>query len=207
MPILSGEEMKKYSVIYADPPWRYDDPKGNNPKLGGITYPTMSQEDICNLPVSSFAADDCTLLMWATMPKLPEALEVINAWGFKYKTCAFVWVKLNPNGSVVSTEEGVLLKGGVYSGLGHWVNGNSEIVLLANRGKPKRLIKNVKQIVLAPRGRHSQKPAEIRNRIEVLFEAPYLELFARDKVEGWDSMGFDIDGCDIQENLDRLITL
>ena len=102
----------KYKTILADPPWRYRDEKGKNPKLGGITYPTMSDAEILALPVAEKADADCMLCLWATMPKLPEAISVIQAWGFRYVTCAFVWVKTYQDGRI-------------YSGLGHWVIGNA----------------------------------------------------------------------------------
>ena len=171
----------KYDIIYADPPWRYDNPKNNDPAMGGITYPTMSLEDICNMPIHNIASKNCILFLWATMPKLREALEVIKAWGFNYKTCAFCWVKQNPSGN------------GIYSGLGHWTNGNAELCLLATKGAPKRVSKNVKQIVLAPRGRHSAKPPEVRNRIvQLIGDISRIELFAREEPEGWDCFGNEI---------------
>lgn len=187
----------KYKTILADPPWKYADTKANSAAMGAATsaYSCMPLEDIMALPIADLADKDCTLLLWATMPMLEDAFKIINAWGFKYKTCAFVWVKQNPSGM------------GIYSGLGHWVNGNAELVLLANKGRPKRLVKNIKQIVLEPRRRHSEKPEEVRRRIEILFEPPYLELFCRKPRKGWDSIGFDIDGCDIRESLDKLVTL
>ena len=171
----------KYGIIYADPPWRYDNPKNNDPAMGGITYPTMSLEDICNMPIHNIASKNCILFLWATMPKLREALEVIKAWGFNYKTCAFCWVKQNPSGN------------GIYSGLGHWTNGNAELCLLATKGAPKRVSKNVKQIVLAPRGRHSAKSHEVRNRIvQLIGDISRIELFAREEPEGWDCFGNEI---------------
>lgn len=171
----------KYGIIYADPPWRYDNPKNNDPAMGGITYPTMSLEDICNMPIHNIASKNCILFLWATMPKLREALEVIKAGGFNYKTCAFCWVKQNPSGN------------GIYSGLGHWTNGNAELCLLATKGAPKRVSKNVKQIVLAPRGRHSAKPPEVRDRIvQLIGDMSRIELFAREEPEGWDCFGNEI---------------
>lgn len=171
----------KYGIIYADPPWRYDNPKNNDPAMGGITYPTMSLEDICNMPIHNIASKNCILFLWATMPKLREALEVIKAWGFNYKTCAFCWVKQSPSGN------------GIYSGLGHWTNGNAELCLLATKGAPKRVSKNVKQIVLAPRGRHSAKPPEVRDRIvQLIGDMSRIELFAREEPEGWDCFGNEI---------------
>ena len=169
---------KKYSIIYADPPWSYNDKLGNSPKMGGITYPTMSLAEIKAMPIASLAEKDAGLFIWATMPLLREALEVIDAWGFKYTTCAFTWVKQNPSGE------------GIYSGLGHWTNSNAELCLFAKRGAPKRQAKNIKQIVMSPRGRHSAKPAEVRDRIVALLgDMPRIELFARETAEGWDSWG------------------
>jgi len=171
----------KYQIIYADPPWPYDNPKNHKPKLGGYTYATMSLQEIHQLNVQEIADDNCALFLWATMPKLPEAIETMRAWGFRYITCAFVWVKQNPRGV------------GIYSGLGHYTNGNAELCLLGKRGRIKRIAKNIKQIVLAPRGRHSVKPHEVRERIVgLLGDLPRIELFARERVEGWDAYGNEI---------------
>ena len=171
----------KYSIIYADPPWPYKNPQSGNPKRGGYTYASMTIDEIKSLPVRDMSADDCALFLWATMPKLREAFDVIDAWGFKYVTCAFTWVKQNPSGE------------GIYSGLGYWTNGNAELCLFAKRGRPKRIAKNVKQIVLAPRGKHSAKPPEVRDRIiQLLGDLPRIELFAREKAPGWDSIGLEL---------------
>ena len=186
--------MCKYKIIYADCPWPYDNPKGNDPSMGGITYPVMTMGDIKSLPVTTICDKDCALFMWATMPKMQEAIEVIKAWGFRYTTCAFTWVKTNSK------------SGGIYSGLGHWTNGNAELCLFGKIGKPKRIAKNVKQIVMTPVGRHSAKPAEVRHRIvRLIGDIPRIELFAREKVDGWDAVGNEIDGKTIQQALDDLI--
>ena len=172
---------KKYSIIYADPPWKYDNPKNNNPAMGGITYDVMDLRDICNLPISNLCEKDCALFLWATMPKLREALKVIDAWGFKYKTCAFCWVKQNPKNDKI------------YSGLGHWTNGNAELCLFATKGQPKRQAKNIKQIVLAHRGRHSEKPSEVRERmVGLMGNISRIELFARQYADGWDCWGNEV---------------
>lgn len=183
-------ETKKYNIIYADPPWCYSNNKNNDPTMGGKTYPVMSLDDIKNLPIKNITAKDCALFLWVTMPKLIEGLEVIKAWGFSYRTCAFTWVKQNPKGS------------GIYSGMGHWTNGNAELCLFSKKGSPKRQAKNIKQIILSHRARHSEKPAEIRDRIIALMgDLPRIELFARVQTTGWDCMGNDIDGKDIRESL------
>jgi len=172
----------KYSIIYADPPWKYNNPKSCLPKLGGITYSVMSHEEISLLSVQDIAAKDCALFLWATMPKLKEALYVIDAWGFKYITCAFTWIKLNPSGR------------GIYSGLGHWTNGNAELCLFAKIGSPKRINKNVKQVQFYARGKHSEKPAEIRNEIiNLMGDLPRIELFARQHTPNWHAWGNEIE--------------
>ena len=198
--------MNRYQIIYADVPWSYDDKKGNLPKLGGITYPTMSLDDLRELPIINIADRNSVLFLWATMPMLREALILIASWGFEYRTCGFNWIKLNPTGSIEIRDRDIILRKGIYSGLGHWVNGNAELCLFGKCGHPKRVERNVKQILFAPRTRHSQKPYEVRDRIvRLMGDLPRIELFAREKVSGWDCLGFDIDGRDIRDSLNDLI--
>lgn len=113
---------KKYSIIYADPPWSYRDGKCG----GGVNkqYKTMGIKEICTLPVKDIADRDCILFMWTTYPMLKEALQVIEAWGFTYKSIAFQWIKQNKSGN------------GYFFGLGRWTRGNTEPCLLAVKGKP-----------------------------------------------------------------------
>ena len=172
---------RKYEIIYADPPWNYKNNKENLPKMGGVTYKQMTDESLQEMNVKRICGRNCALFMWVTMPKLREGLELIKAWGFTYTTCAFVWVKQNPKNE------------GVYSGLGHWTNGNAELCLFAKKGKHKRVEKNVKQIVISHRREHSRKPDEVRERIvRLLGDLPRIELFARETADGWDSMGDEI---------------
>lgn len=142
---------KKYGIIYADPPWAYR----NKSSRGAADnhYPTMKLKDICALPVQDLAKDNCVLFMWATYPAIKEALQVIEAWGFTYKTIGFQWVKLNKNGV------------GYFFGLGNWTRSNSEICLLAIKGKPKRKSASVSQLIISPVERHSKKPAITRDKI------------------------------------------
>ncbi len=141
----------------------------------------MATADICKIPVQQWAAKDCVLLLWTTFPKLKDGLQVVEAWGFTYKTVAFSWAKLNPSGN------------GYHFGLGYWTHGNVEVCLLATRGKPKRVRKDVGQLIVAPRGEHSAKPHETYDRIERLLEGPYLELFARPPVRpGWTQWGLEL---------------
>jgi len=172
---------KKYKIIYADPPWSYRvwSAKGGH-KSASAHYNVMDIEDIKKLEVDKLADDDCALFMWATFPNLKEAFELIDAWGFEYKTCAFVWVKKYSN------QKNVV-------GLGYWTRSNAELCLLATKGKLKRINKNVHQIIESKQREHSRKPDIIRQKIKDLMgDLPRIELFARQRFEGWDVWGNEI---------------
>ena len=142
----------------------------------------MKIEDICALPVHTLAAPDCALFLWATFPLLPEAFRVIEAWQFTYKCAAFVWVKPNKNCP------------GWAVGTGFWTRANAEVCLLATKGTPQRISKNVQQIISEPRREHSRKPDETRDRILQLFgNLPRIELFAREQTPGWDVWGNEVE--------------
>ena len=176
--------MTKYQIIYADPPWQYDR-KGVQGAAEKI-YPTMTQEEICKLPIADIADENAVLFLWATFPKLREALQTISAWGFEYKSVAFVWLKLNKSGK------------GWFYGLGFWTRGNAEICLLATKGCPKRKSNRVHQFIISPLRGHSQKPNEARDKIiELVGDLPRVELFAREKANGWDAWGNEVD-CDLE---------
>lgn len=186
---------KKYKIIYADPPWQYRvySKKGQG-KSAENHYHTMNIKDIMALPVDKIADKDCILFLWITFPCLKEGIEVMERWGFKYKTCGFNWVKRNKK------------KNTYFMGLGFWTRSNSEVCLIGTKGQPKRVSKSVSQICDARIMEHSRKPTEIRERIvELCGELPRIELFARDKVKGWDSLGDEIDGKDIREALREVI--
>lgn len=169
---------KKFSVIYADPPWSFTAYSGKGKaRSADRHYDTMSLDDIKALPVGQLAADDCALLMWSVWPEMPGALEVITAWGFTYKTAGFVWTKETPSGN------------GLHWGMGYWTRANTEPCLLATRGSPKRQAKDVHQVLMSPVGAHSRKPEETQARIERLLRGPYLELFARRPMKGWTVWG------------------
>ncbi len=220
--------IKQYDIILVDFPWDYDNNKSNNPKLGGKTYPLMTDEELKKFPIHKIAKKDCYIFMWAVKPKLPEAFELISSWkqhGFEYKTTPFEWIKLNPSNKlptvIIIDEHGTsispekesltpfsldsLLKvipySQVYSGLGSYSNGNIEDVLLVRRGKTiERICKSVKQTIFWPRGRHSEKPQEVKRRIEKMLgqDLQKIELFARERFnDGWDYWGNDIDKNDI----------
>lgn len=173
----------KYNVIYADPPWEFRvwSDKGKGRSVDNH-YPTMTTAQICALPIKGIAAEDCALFIWGTWPKLQEALKVIEAWGFTYKTCGFLWVKLTSN----------LFK--FHMGCGYWTRANTEYCLLATRGKPKRISKAVRQLILAPVREHSRKPDEVHEKIvDLMGDVPRVELFARRPCTGWDIWGNEVE--------------
>lgn len=174
--------MKKYQVIYADPPWSYRvwSKKGAG-RSAEAHYPTMSMEDIKALPVGNLADRDCALFLWITLPMLREAWGVLDAWGFTFKTVAFVWIKLNRKADTL------------FTGMGYWTRANAEICLLATRGHPQRKARNVHQVIVSHVEQHSKKPDEARRRIEALMgDVTRVELFARQTAPGWDSWGNEV---------------
>lgn len=181
---------KKYNVIYADPPWSYTDkressgPKGNSAGSAAQHYQTMSLTDIRALPVAEIAADPCLLFMWATWPLLPQWLPVMEAWGFQYKTLGFDWVKQYPK------------SGKICMGAGAYTRSNSEVCLIGVRGKGASLIldHSVRNVQMAPRAKHSVKPQLFRDLIvQLVGDVPRMELFARNRTEGWDVWGNETD--------------
>lgn len=171
---------KKYKVIYADPPWSYNDKMAGHSFSLDHEYETQDIDWIKSLPVSQISERDCALFLWVVNPQIPEALEVIDAWGFKFKTVAFVWGKKTSNYNDVHN-------------LGRWTMGNIEQCFLATKGHPQRIKKNVKQLVIDVRTVHSKKPPQVRARIvDLMGEIPRIELFSRDKIEGWDCWGNEV---------------
>ena len=180
----------KYQVIYADPPWCYSDKRKhagkNNPHgAGGAEkhYKTMKIEEIKNLQVKNICAENCYLFLWVTSPMIQEGLDVIKSWGFKYKTIAFVWVKMKKD---MTKPRG--------DGIGNYTLSNAEYVLIGHKGKYWRNDASVRQILLKPKTRfHSQKPTEIMDRIvRMVGDVPRIELFARQRVDGWDAWGNEV---------------
>ena len=172
---------KKYNIIYADPAWSYKDKASAGKRGASYKYATQSQKWICNLPVQDISANNCILFLWITMPKLNEVMEVIESWGFEYKTCGFTWVKKNKK------------KDSWFWGMGRWTRANAELCLIATKGKPKRINAAVHSIIDTPIERHSKKPDEVRDKIvELVGDLPRIELFAREKVKGWDCWGNEV---------------
>ena len=172
---------KRYRIIYADPPWLYDDKSA--PRGGAEThYRCMSTAEICALPVKDIAAHSSVLFMWVTMPMLEEGLKVMKAWGFKYKTVGFTWVKTTRGGAL-------------YMGMGHHTRANAEICLLGTRGfGVRRIDASIRNTQLHQRTRHSEKPEQFRHDIDKLYGPlpTRIELFARKAALGWDVWGDEV---------------
>ena len=183
--------MRKYQIIYADPPWSY-----RSGKVQGAArnhYETMKDEELYHLPVQNLADKNCVLFLWCTFPKLPEALKLIEAWGFTFKTVAVVWIKQNRKSE------------SLFWGMGYWTRANAEICLLATKGSPKRQSAGVHQVIISHVEEHSKKPAEARERIvKLMGDLPRIELFARQQSPGWDVWGNEVESSldmgKLQEN-------
>jgi site-specific DNA-methyltransferase (adenine-specific) len=181
--------MKKYNIIYADPPWSYKDKRDKHPRIcGGALshYQTMNLEDIkkLNLPTDN----NCMLFLWATFPNMQEALDVIKAWGFTYKTLGFSWIKTNKK------------NGKPFFGIGYYTKSNCEVCLIGVKGKPIKISNYVSSVIIAPKETHSKKPDCVRDKIvELCGDIPRLEMFARQKTEGWDVWGNEVNFIEVKE--------
>ena len=174
----------KYQIIYADPPWQYRDKRTGGSFVSGASqkYNVESIEDLCALPVNDIAADNCLLAMWHVPPMPQEALDLVKAWGFTLKTMkGFTWHKLTKNGLS-------------HFGMGHYTRANTEDCLFAIKGRPNIASHSVRQFIEERIGRHSEKPDEARKRlVQLCGDVPRVELFAREKFNGWDSWGNEVE--------------
>jgi len=194
IPESNEPEMKKYRVIYADPPWHYGSKSAVNNSTGGdhkplsdhyntMSHNTMSLKELKELPIANMTEKDAACFMWVTDSHLDEAIEIFKAWGFKYKTVAFNWVKTTN-------------KGNYCKNVAPWTMKSSEICLLGTKGAMTKYkqANNIEALVFAERTKHSKKPEEVRKRIELLFgDVPRLEMFARESAKGWDAFGNEVD--------------
>lgn len=183
---------KKYQIIYADPPWDYggkmqydkttikDENIGFEKKIflssATFQYPTLKLSQLKELDVPSIAAEDCILFMWTTGPQMANSIELGEAWGFEYKTVAFVWDKMVHNP-------------------GRYTLSQTEFVLAFKKGKfpQPRGSRNIRQMIQVHRGEHSVKPTKVIDGISKMFpEQSKIELFARNNYFGWDNWGLEI---------------
>lgn len=184
--------MKKYYIIYADPPWNYTNKSLNR---GGAErhYRTMTIDKLKLLPIKNISLDSSILFMWTTFPKIQEGLELIKTWGFEYKTVAFVWIKTNKRTDIAQTSFLPQDNFDSFWGMGRWTRSNAEICLLGTKGNPKRLNCDVHSVIYSPIEKHSKKPNEARKRIiRLVGDVSRVELFARQKKEGFDVWGNEI---------------
>jgi N6-adenosine-specific RNA methylase IME4 len=158
-----------FRVIVADPPWQYDKRDNDPSHRGALPYPSMSIEEIAALPVAEMAADDCVLWLWTTNAHLPDAVGLLHQWGFTHKT-VLVWAKDR-------------------MGLGDWLRGQTELCLMAVRGKPVVTLTNQTTLLTAPTREHSRKPEEFYEMVEALCPGSKVELFARTQRPGWHAHG------------------
>lgn len=179
--ILLPFPKRKYQIVYADPPWHYNDTAGAGERGACYKYPVQSQDWIEKLPVKDITDTNCVLFLWVTMPKLNEIWGVIRSWGFTYKTAAFTWVKRNKKSDTW------------FWGMGNWTRANAELCLLSVKGKPKRINAGIHSVVDESIRGHSRKPDSVRTRIVGLMgDLPRIELFATEKAPGWDVWGLNV---------------
>ena len=186
MSAFVGLPDKRYEVVYLDPPWSYDSGLGF---MGAAAnhYQTASDEDLLAFPLKTLLADRAVVFMWATCPRLDFAIDCLRSWGLHYRGVASVWVKTNKDGTPMGAA-------GVRPTL---VKPTTELLLAATTNRKGRvfplLTEAMRQVVLAPRGRHSEKPAVFRDRIvELVGDRPRIELFARMTAPGWDCWGNEV---------------
>lgn len=198
-------EAEKYNIVYADPPWPFNDRKvtrkdGKKPTFGigaGNHYSLLSTQDICKIPVQNITATNCALFLWTMSTHFEDALDVIKAWGFKLINRAFLWSKTYRK------------CGKPFFGPGYWTRRNAEDCLFALKGDGlKAKSHSISELVLCPhptKGKkiiHSRKPGIIRSLIvKLLGDLPRVELFSRERIEGWDCMGLESNGKDIRYEL------
>lgn len=189
--IFDGLTPGSYGVILADPPWSFAvrSPKGHG-KSPERHYDTMSLDDIKALPVASLAAPNCALVMWATAPLLDRAIEVLAAWGFQYKS-AGAWAKMTSGGKW-------------QFGIGYLYRSAAEFWFLGTRGRPKPLVRNIRNLIAAPVREHSRKPDEMHAQLERHFPGPRCELFARERRPGWDCWGNQVEKFKNQEKVESV---
>ena len=189
----------RYNVILADPPWKYNSRANHKTRFRGGAcghYPLMAMSDIAALPVGDLAAENCALFLWCTFPYLDVQIRLFERWGFRYRTLGFSWIKTNA------------VNGKPFFGVGYYAKSNCEPCLLGMRGQLPTVSNRVSSLVIAPRREHSRKPDEVRDRIVELFgDVPRIELFARERVKGWDALGLDVDGEDMRQSILRVAAL
>ena len=178
-----------FNLLYPDPPWAYRDRAKAGKRGAEHKYPTMKMKDLVAMRpfIDRVSAKDCALALWVTGPLLPDGLALMDAWGFRYKTMLFVWAKMTRG-----IRQQVPMFPKWHFGMGHWTRSNAELCLLGTRGKMKRRVASVPQLLVSPVRQHSRKPEEARDRLERLFgDVSRLEMFSRESAPGWTAWGLE----------------
>ena len=179
-PLVTPEREGRYGLILADPPWRFE-ARSARRQTKAAPYSTMSRYDLLTMPVDRLAARNCALVMWATQAQLPQALDLMKRWGFDYKSFG-TWAKQSASGNKWAF------------GTGYWFRSAAEIYLVGARGAPLIKSKSERNLIVAPVRQHSRKPEQLREALERMFPlVPKIELFARERREGWDCWGNQLD--------------
>ena len=187
--IFAGLKRHHYRVIVLDPPWRFQSGKGAKSRNCERHYSTMKDAEIFAMPIRELAhPDGAWVFVWATWPKMPVAFAAITAWKAKFSGNGFTWLKTHKR-FAYGGEPLFLPRNGFHVGTGYTTRKNTEPCLLAKFGKPKRVSKNIQEVIIAPLREHSRKPDEAYERIERFADGPYIEVFSRLERPGWDSWG------------------
>jgi N6-adenosine-specific RNA methylase IME4 len=167
----------KYGLILADPPWRFFNYSVKGEAKNPVAhYDCIPTDDMLSLPVSQLAAPDCAMIMWATAPMLPDALRLLDAWGFKFKS-AGAWAKQSTTGAKWAFGPGYVFRSA------------AEFFIVGTIGKPKVMSRSVRNLIVAPTREHSRKPDDMHTMAESLYAGPRCELFARESRAGWETFG------------------
>lgn len=170
----------RYGAIIADPPWAYTlYSAAGEKKAPQAHYGCMPFDQLAALPVNQLAAPDCALIMWATAPLLPDAICLMSAWGFTYKT-AGTWAKRGKADGAWSFGTGYILRSA------------AEFYIIGTTGRPRVRSRSVRNLIVAPVREHSRKPDDLHRQIEQLWHGPYAELFGRERRPGWDVWGNEV---------------
>lgn len=201
--------MKKYKTLYADPPW-YEIGGGKIKRGADRHYPLMKTKNIIALgpKIQQIMDINSHLYLWCTNNFLKDALEVMKSWGYEYKTM-ITWIKGHVENTLFSKENYVTIKFDTI-GLGQYFRGMTEHCLFGVRGNiPYKIIDGKRQqgktMVIASKKEHSKKPKEIRKMVEKVSYPLFIELFSRNKVEGWTTLGNELSGYNINKELEDLI--
>ena len=198
--------MERYSLLYCDPPWSYNDKAQAGNRGAEFKYPCMSIQELQEMIpyIEEISAKDSVIYMWTTGPMMLTACLLMESWGFQYKTVAFTWIKTNKKPLLWSSPIAHLIMGidddekefttGDFMGMGNHTRSNAEFVLLGVRGKGiKRVSASVRSTVISPIREHSRKPDEVRHRLESLYgDVPRIEMFARTRTDGWEFWGNEV---------------